>query len=249
MAKQLDVYELYLLSLDMINQNERGQFQLPKWNRAVNLAIRDFVNYLTGRLDEPPEQSLALLKSQKIADLLFPIFRKQMIPFKDGVITVPADYDYYLDLRITGDPSWKPGDCSGYPKFTIDQILNGQNGFRQIDLLSHDEISSRVNTKIPLLKKRPCAEMYKDGFSIYNAGVREGSVFLAYVIEPEETKLEMTMDPNTNMPVYDKNSSRQPPFHSKVGPYLARKVAQYYFEGTRDAGGIELSETVAKTKG
>jgi hypothetical protein len=248
MAKRLDVYDLYLLSLDFINQNERGQFELDKWNRAANLAIRDFVNYLTGRLDEPPEQSLALIKNQKIADLLFPIFKKQMMPFKDGIIPIPADYEWYLDLRISGDPSWKPGNCDGYPAFTIDQIMNGQNGFRQIDVLSHDEISGRVNTHIPLLKKRPCAEMYNEGFSIYNAPEKNGSVFLAYVIEPEETFLSMTQDPDTNMPVYDKPGSKQPPLDKKAGPYIARKIAQYYFQGTRDSGGIEISDAVSKTK-
>lgn len=248
MPQQLDVYDVYLLSLDLINQNERGQMNIDKWNRAINLSISDFVNYLTGRMEEPPEQALALIKSQKIADMLFPIFRKQMIPFKDGKIAYPDDYDYYLDLRISGDPNWKPGKCDTLPQFTIDQIMNGQNGFRQVDVIGHDEISSRVNTKIPMLKKRPVSEMYSDGFVIYNSDVSAGSVFLAYVILPKPTELAMTMDPATRMLVYDKPNSTQPPFHQKVGPYLARKIAQYYFEGTRDQGGVEMTDVVSKTK-
>lgn len=246
--QRLDVYDTYLLSLDMINQNERGQFNIDKWNRCANLAVSDFVNYITGRLDEPPEQQLQLIRTQKIADLIFPILRYQMLEFKNGILPIPDDYDYYLDLRLTGSSTWKAGNCNELPKFTIDEILNGKSGFRQVDVISHDEISSRVNSHIPLLKNRPCAEIFANGFSIYNAGVNEGSVFLAYVVLPVPTKLAMKQDINTLMLVYDQQNSIQPPFHQKVGPSLARKIAQYYFQGTRDQGGLQMSDVVSKTK-
>lgn len=245
---QLQVYDLYKLSLDFINVEERGQVQIDRWNRSANVASIDFVNYLTGRLDEPPQQALSLLKTQKISDMLFPIFKMEMYKFSDGLLPYPPKYDYFLDLRISGDGSWKPGNCNDIPKYTIDEILNGRHGFRQVDIISHDEIPSRVNTRIPLLKKRPVGEQFDNGFLLYNMPSNNSSAFLAYVEEPNKIILNMAEDPNTKMITYQPVGSVHPPFHNKVGPYLARKIAQYYFQFTREESAIAISDVVSKTK-
>ena len=244
---QLNVYDLYLSSLDEINVDERGQVNIARWNRAARKAVQVFIEYLTGRLDEEPTPGLGVMKNQKIGDLMRPILKREMVPFEHGLIPYPQTYDYLLDMRLSGDPNWKPGECNDLPETTIDEILNGGLGFRQIDVLSHDEIPSRVNTKIPLLKKRPCAEQYDDGYRLYNAE-KSGSAFYAYIVEPEDTTLNMDIDDNTQVPVYVAQGSVNPPFDKKVGPFLARKIAQYYFLFTREGDAIAMSDAVPKTK-
>jgi hypothetical protein len=210
--------------------------------------MKDFIDYLTGRLSDPPQEVLGLLKTQKIGDLLAPLMKYKIIAYQDGLLSYPPDYDWFIDLRITGDPNWKPEPCNELPKYTIDQIMNGQNGFRQVDILSHDEISSRVNTRIPLLKKVPVGEQYDKGFLLYNTPSPNGTVFLAYVIEPPKIVLNMSNDPNTNTPVYQSNGSVNPSVDEKAGPFLARKIADLYFVFVREGDPIAMLDAAAKTK-
>lgn len=244
---QLKVYDLYLQSLDQIGAEERGQINIDRWNRSARTAVNEFIDFLTGRLIDEPTPQLGLMKTQKIGDLLRPIIKREMVSFESGLVPYPNQkYDYLVDLRITGNQNWKPGDCASLPAYTIDQILNGQSGFKQVDVLSHDEIATRINTHIPLLKERACAEQYGDGFLIYNCE-SQGSAFYVFLIEPPETTLGMTEDPNTHAFIPDQNTSVDPPFDKKVGPFLARKIAQLYFQFTREEAAIGTSDAIAKT--
>jgi hypothetical protein len=244
---QLNIYDLYKDSLDEINVEERGQLTIDRFNRYANKALKEYIDYLTGRTADEPQPKLGLIRIQKIADLLYPIFSRKMQPYKNGLIPYPEDYDYLLDLRLSGDPNWKAGDCDdNYPKKTIDEILNGQQGFKQVDVLAHNKIPSRVNTHIPLLKKKPCAEQYQDGFSAYNCET-SGSAFICYLKEVIPIELKMTQDPSTHMLTFD-NTSISPPVSKKSSPWISRKIADYFFQFTREGEGLSFTEENAKTQ-
>lgn len=243
---QLRIYDLYHNALDEINIEERGQLTIDRFNRFANKAIHWLIDYLTGRLQEMPQPRIELLKNQKLADLLFPLMKKKMVPFSGGVVPYPLDYNFLIDLRVSGGVQ-PAQDCTAMPAHTLEQILAGVGGFRQVDVLSHDQVSSRVNSHIPLLKKKGCAEQYDTGFLLHTGQV-SGSAFMAYLKEPEPVKLVMRLDEETQSLVYDDGASAHPPLHVKTGFILARKIGQYFAHWVREEGAVGLSDAVSKTE-
>jgi hypothetical protein len=243
---QLRAYDLYLDALDEINIEERGQLTIDRFNRFANKAVKWFIDYLTGRLQEMPQPKMELIKVQKIADLLKPMLRRRMQPFNGSIVPYPEDYNFLVDLRVTGQ-FFPAQDCTDEPQFSIDQILSGAAGFRQVDVLSHDKIANRINSNIPLLKKKPCAEQYSDGYMLYPY-TDSGSAFIAYLIEPADMKLVMAIDNNTGGLVPDHTASVNPPVDKQVSPILARRIAQYFAHWVREDGAIGSSDAVAKNE-
>lgn len=241
---QLNIYDLYKQSLDLINIEERGQLNLDRFNRFAGTAVDWFIDYMTGRLQEA-QPHLSLLKTQKVGDLLFPIIKYRMVAVVNGIVPYPDDYNYLVDLRRSAAYQVDSATCDQVPQNTIDAVLRGGMGFRQVDVLSHDQISQRVNSHIGLLRKKDCAEQYQDGFRVYPA---EGSCFMAYLIEPAVVKLAMTLDTQKNLLVYDKPNSVDPPFHRKAGPVLARKIAELQMGFVRESEGIQLTDAIAKSE-
>ena len=246
---KLNIYDLYNDVLDNISEEHGGQLGVDRFNRFTRSAIEWLVDYMTGRVVEYDKQlataKAEISKTQKIDDILFPLIKREIVVLYNGMFLYPDDYEYLIDLRISGtilqEGQYSCNKNDVMITETINKILAGGYGFKQVDVLPHDQINYRLNSSISSIANKPCAEQLGDGFMCYPY-LNTGSGFMIYIKKPKQAKLVMKIDHNTNSEIYDDVLSVDPDLHEKTLNMLSRRIQLYYFGSNREGGAIDNTE-------
>lgn len=201
-------------------------FTLSNKNQSTGyLSPTDFQTFTNlAQIDKLTQDFRIFQETQKITDDLRIFLTKVSLPVDaNGLMLYPTDYVYYSALRAydtTGVTLTPNFDYSTLPQVSVKP-------------LDSDKIAWRLSSQLfqPTLS-HPFAEFISTGILIYPKSI--GSVILEYLRKPVDAVWAYTIDPTTQLPVYDATNSVDLEWGYSAFAELVIKVCRYF--------GISVSE-------
>lgn len=246
---QMDIFDLWQKIMAIVN-TQQGGFIRPQIN------FQNWLNMISRELHAETFADWEV--SQTVDDRLAKPFLKTvnvpLVPQTGQMYDVapyPADYAYYSSMRLlkkNGDNIGcvcedldfinKKGECKPYtdPDYAELKNLNrGKDlvelGFNKID--NQRWSSVLVHPRQKPAPDRPYLTQFTGGFKIAPKGL--GIVILDYIKQPIDAVFAYTIDPVTDIIIYDKANSTQLEWDSITEPeFMARLIKKYAIYTSQD---------------
>lgn len=234
----INVNELYLSTLDKINEDSNGQMTNDRFNRYLWLAQLRTQDWLSSDVANilPP----TMYTAQKDRDWLSIFITKFPVNVDGGFVTKPDDYNLWENAYLLGNYNKLPEDCE-------DEIaVNDCN--MPIELLSGDEFFYRCNTFIeglePSLAKPICKEI-GNKFEFLPRDL--GSITIEYIRYPIKARRGVINDPVYNQEVYDPLTSEDLEWSPFAEDVISWFIADMFFNFVSNQAGKTFNVMSGKT--
>jgi len=239
---QMDVFDLWQKIMALVNTQQGGmirpQRNFQTWMNEINRELH--AEYFDKFED-----------SQRVDDALAKPFLKSvnvpLIPQSGQVFDLapyPDDYAHYSSSRIylkTGETKGcacqdlefvsKNGSCKAYEDPDFAELKNAQRGSDLVEQPINKIDNQRWGSALihPRLKPaptRPYINQFSGGFKVAPKGI--GIIILDYIKQPKDIVFAYTIDPVTDIVIYNRSASVQPEWDSVVEPeFMARLVKKF----------------------
>lgn len=236
----INVNDIYLSTLDKINEDGNGQLSFDRFNRYLWLAQLKCQDWLSGDVANvaPPTPYTA----QKDRDWLSPFITKYLAQVKEGVVTKPSNYNLW-------DNGYLLGDYNANIECENDEEQGTTTGCNiPIELLSGDEFYYRCTTSIeglqPSFKKPICKEI-GNGFEFSPKEL--GSITIEYIRYPTRAFLGTKIDESFNDIVYDPATSVDLEWPAFAEDVISWFIADMFFNFVSNQAGKTFNVQTGKT--
>ena len=245
----INVNDIYLDTLDRINESDNGQLSIDRFNRYSWIAQLNMLDWLSGDISaKTPATRYSAQQStpepyetQKDKDWLSPFITPYPVQVVQGKIAKPPDYYQFENMYLLGQFN-EQTNC-------IEQITaTGVNCNTSIELLDGDKYTDRCETYITRLQPsfvRPISKLVGNNF-IFNP-TDLGSITLEYIRYPKRATLKTVLDPVYNNQVYDPVNSVDFEWGEYARSILVWFIADLYFNFTREQSGKQFNEATGAT--
>lgn len=241
----INVNDVYLDTLDRINESENGQMSNNQFNRFSWLGQLACIDWISGDVSGivPPEP----YRTQKNKSWLSPFIKKYPVQVINGKITKPIDYYNWENAYIIGDYT-QSSECD-----TDEELATISGCNTSIEILNGDQFYKRCHTFIeglqPSFTKPICKEIGQE-FDFLPLDL--GSITLEYIKLPIKSKRAVKLDIQYNEEVYDAVNSIDFEWPEYARPILTWFISDLFFNYTREQAGktfnIQTGKTVRDSK-
>lgn len=234
----INVNDVYLDTLDKINDESNGQLSYERFNRLSWLAQLRLIDWLSGDVSNiiPPQPYL----SQKNRDWLSPLITKFPVQVQNGFVTKPADYYAWENAYLLGNYNDAAPEC--------DEDAVTDNCNVPIDLLSGDEFYYRCTTTIEGLEPSFLKPITKEIGNTFEFLPRDlGSITIEYIKLPVKAKIGVMDDAAYHQEVYDPSTSVDFEWHPFAQDVLSWFIADHFFNYISNQAGKTFNQMTGKT--
>lgn len=238
----INVNNIYLSTLDKVNDDSNGQMTIARFNRWLWLAQLKCQDWLSGDVAniQPPTPYSA----QKDRDWLSIFITKFPVQVVNGAVSKPPDYNLwdngYLLGNYTANVECNEGDNEETEIVTECNI--------PIQLLSGDEFYYRCTTNIeglqPSFTKPFCKEL-GNGFEFLPKDL--GSITIEYIRYPTRAFLGTKKDDVFNDLVYDPATSVDLEWSPFAEDVISWFIADMFFNFVSNQAGKTFNALTGKT--
>lgn len=223
----MNVNDHYELVKYIIAKNQDGYLSPDEYNRTANQASNSLLSFYIGEVVQyqygRPVSRIEIGNSEQLLQKLAPF--------------IPPPY------QLTTDPT-------GYVLYPDDYLatiaINTNTGMQRVRFSQQDSLYSYVNSVIDPIASNPVYTLEDAGFRFYPASI--GAAKLSYVSQPKTIIWNYTLDPVTQLPVYNPVGSVDPEWSNiDIMDMTARQLAMCGVN--LQAGQVAAFATQIKTQG
>jgi hypothetical protein len=184
----MNINTIYKLILDILNKNQQGDLTPEQFNRYINQAQRNYLDYLLGEYQKymptRPFASVEFSGNERIRQSIAPLIYGAILSpnSSTGISPTPSDYEYI-------DAMW------------------GVYGHYNIRFIQQDRLDSYYHSSIDPIATNPVYLINHEGFQFYPENI--GQTRLSYVRTPPTIKWAFVEDLR-GRPIYDPLNSIDP---------------------------------------
>lgn len=234
----INVNDIWLSTLDKINEDGNGQMTTGRFNRWLWLAQLKCLDWLSGDVAniQPPTPYSA----EKDRSWLSIFITKLPVQVSNDTVTKPSDYYLWDNGYLLGN-YFANADCEN-----DDEVPTGCN--IPIELLSGDEFYYRCNTYVEGLQPsfiKPICKELGNGFEFLPKDL--GSITIEYIRYPTRAFLGTKEDDRYNDLVYDPATSIDLEWSPFAEDVISWFIADMFFNFVSNQAGKTFNTLTGKT--
>lgn len=234
----INVNDIWLSTLDKINEDSNGQMTVARFNRWLWLVQLKCMDWLSGDVAniQPPTPYSA----QKDRDWLSIFITKFPVQVANGVVIKPSDYYLWDNAFLLGN-YMANAECDDEDEISTECNI-------PIQLLSGDEYYYRCTTNIEGLQPsftKPICKEAGEGFEFLPKDL--GSITIEYIRYPTRAFLGTKLDTVYNEYVYDPATSVDLEWSPFAEDVISWFIADMFFNYVSNQAGKTFNTLTGKT--